>query len=514
MTVRELVVKLGFDVNSSDLKKYEKSVANVKSSMLALSATVTAAAGSLFAIAKTTANHGEEADKLSQRLGITTDAYQELAYAANLADIGSEELNQTMGILVRNIGLARSGSKEASSGFAAIGGEVAALVRGGASADQVLLSISDRFKNIQDPAKKAALAQQVFGRSGARMIPFLNKGSAELKTAFERAKAYGLVLDQETIDASNEFNDGIKELTAQASGLKNIIGSGLVKSMAPLIKQMIAWVDANRDFLKQGLTNFISGLVEVVTTAFSIFKKLASLIMTLVTPLGGLGNAIKYVVAGFAIFKSLQLVTALGELAIFAVKLARGFSLASAAGALMNAQALLIPLLIGAGIAFLLLAIEDIIGFFNGKDSVTGIIVEKFKYAFAYVVEFAKAMVTDIIDWFASLPAKLAPIFSFLSELFLMTPLGQLLSLLFKGGKAVFDFAKLLAPTDIPVQGALPGTGVANQKTLNNSINAPMTFNMGQGSDQRPEAIGTSVYNNLDELLRTSSSNLSSGVAY
>lgn len=509
-TVREIVTRFGFEVDASQIQKYEKSIANAKSSIFALSATVTAAAGSLFGIAKLTANHGEEASKLSTRLGITAEAYQEMAFAAHLADIGTEELNQSMGFLVRNMGNAKLGGKEAAAGFAAIGGNVAKLVKSGAPADQVMLSIADRFKSIKDPAKRAAIATQLFGRAGARMIPFLSKGSAEMQQAFEKAKQYGLVLDQETIDASNEFNDGLKELIGQGHGLKNIIGAGLVKTIAPLIKQLVHWVDANRELIATNLKDFLSGLVVVVKTAFSVFQKLMNLIIALVKPMGGLGNALKIVVAGFAAFKALQLLTAIGGAAQMVFQLAKGFRMASLMAALMNAQALLIPLLIGAGIAFLLLAIEDVIGFFNGKDSVTAIIVEKFKETWALVTDGARYAFNAIVEDFWGLIDKVKPVFDMLWNLFENSPLGML----YTGTRDLFGSIGSLMTSSVDQQTALPGSGVANQRTLNNSINAPMTFNMGSGVDSKPEAVGSKVYDNLDELMRTSSRNLSSGVAY
>lgn len=486
-TIRELTVRLGMDVDTGQLKKFESGIASAKASLSALAITVGAAATAIFGIAKLTADHGEEADKLSQRLGVTAESYQQMAFAAHLADIGTDEFNQSMGILVRTMGASRSGSKQATQGFAAVGGNVAKLVKGGASADQVLLAVSDRFKSMKDPAKKAALAQELFGRSGARMIPFLNKGSASLQEAFEKAKQYGMVLDQDTIDASNEFNDGLKELQAQAQGLKNIIGAGLLKTLAPLVTQFNEWISANRELIASQLTDFLSGLSAVVKVAFVVFTKLSNIIITLVQPLGGLGKALQFVVAGFAAFKALQLLASIGTMAQMVFTLGKAFSFAAIKAALMNAQALLIPILIGAAIALAILAIEDLIGFFQGKDSVTGIIVEKFREAWAMVTQ----LTSEAIDYIMN------------------TKIGDFI----RGLQSAFGFVSNLLSPMINIDTAVPGSGVANQRTLNNSINAPMTFQMG-GSEASPEKIGSSVYENLDELLRTSSRNMSSAVAY
>ena len=49
------------------------------------------------------------------------------------------------------------------------------------SNEQVLGEIADRFADMADGATKAALAMEIFGRSGASMINMLNGGSAAIK---------------------------------------------------------------------------------------------------------------------------------------------------------------------------------------------------------------------------------------------------------------------------------------------------------------------------------------------
>lgn len=80
-------------------------------------------------------------------------------------------------------------------------------------------------------------------------------------------------------------------------------------------------------------------------------------------------------------------------------------------------------------------------------------------------------------------------------------------------GSAI-SFAGSLAPSFVSGDSALPGTGVANQKSLTSSMNAPITITMTGNDPSAPEKVGTSVYENLDEVFRTSSRNLSTGVAY
>lgn len=514
MIVRELVTKLGFETDSSELKKYEAGIASAKAQMKALSVVVGGAVGALFGIAKTTANHGEEADKLSQRLGVSAERYQELAHAANMSDVATESFTMSMQVLNRTIFAARQGSNEASTGFQMLGGDVLRLAKSGASTDEVLLAISDRFKNIKDPIKKAALAQQLFGRAGAQMVPMLNKGSEGFREAFAQARAYGLVLDQETIDASNRFNDGLKLLKGQVIGLKNAIGSGLVKTMAPLIEELIAFIDANRDLIKQNLTSFIEGLVDIVSVAASALKKILNLVVALVRPIGGLGTALKYVVAGFAAFKALQLAASLGTIVMALSKAVTAWRLFGAAGLFAQMQVIAIPLLIGAAIIALGLLIEDVIGFFNGKDSLVGSVIESFKKNFPEAISTIKTALESASTWFKGFFDYVMQGVDWMLAAF--TKIGQVISAIGGGiGSAMSTIGGLTSGLFGGDATNVPGSGAASQRTLNNSMNAPITINMGEGTQfGQAEKVGSSVYNSLDDLLRDSSKNLSTQVAY
>ena len=76
ITVRELITKLGFDVDDAKLKKFESSVNLAKKAALALSGAVAGAAVGLFAITKSAAAAGEEIKASAERLGLTIEEFQ------------------------------------------------------------------------------------------------------------------------------------------------------------------------------------------------------------------------------------------------------------------------------------------------------------------------------------------------------------------------------------------------------------------------------------------------------
>jgi hypothetical protein len=85
------------------------------------------------------------------------------------------------------------------------------------STRQVLGDVADKFAEYEDGAAKTALAVQIFGKSGADLIPLLNGGSEALDQFDDMARKLGLTLDDETAKNAEKFNDTV-----------DLMGQGLV----------------------------------------------------------------------------------------------------------------------------------------------------------------------------------------------------------------------------------------------------------------------------------------------
>ena len=102
----------------------------------------------------------------------------------------------------------------------------------------VLKDLADRFQTMPDGAEKTALAMDLFGKSGAAMIPMLNAGSAGITGLMEEARKMGLVISQETADSAGWFNENLDRLAGAASGLAMIMAAHL----APVLEQISAFI--------------------------------------------------------------------------------------------------------------------------------------------------------------------------------------------------------------------------------------------------------------------------------
>ena len=194
------------------------------------------AAGAAFAanMVRNVANTADELAKLSQRTGIAVEDLSRLRYATDLSGISSEGMTQALTRLSRGMSDAANGTGDAARAFEAMGVEVRNQDGTLRNQREVLAEIADRFQRYEDGAQKSALAQQIFGRSGAELIPLLNGGAAGLQAMADESDRLGNTISTETAKAAEQFNDNLTRLNTAVGGLAIRISGPLIQALAKL----------------------------------------------------------------------------------------------------------------------------------------------------------------------------------------------------------------------------------------------------------------------------------------
>lgn len=260
----------GVKTATDDLKKLGDAAgpAERKAAQLgkAIGTVVAAAATGAFAsFIKESIDLADNASKAAQMAGVTTEALTGLQYAAGLADVSAGELNNSLKFLNLSISKAAAGGKEAQRAFGDIGVSVRDAAGNLRSADAVLLDVADRFAQYENGAEKAALAQELFGRSGTALIPLLNSGAAGINELTAQAERFGLVVSQETATASEEFNDSLTVM----QGITRGVGNQLAREMLPTLNDITGTmidVAENTDAVSTA-SDILSGTLKSLVTA-------------------------------------------------------------------------------------------------------------------------------------------------------------------------------------------------------------------------------------------------------
>lgn len=93
---------------------------------------------------------------------------------------------------------------------------------------EVFQLIQDRLRGMKDGAEKTRIEMELFGKSGYQLNGMLNMSAEAMKQVEDRARAMGLVIDDEAAQQSANFNRQLKDMEATGRRLAITIGQELL----------------------------------------------------------------------------------------------------------------------------------------------------------------------------------------------------------------------------------------------------------------------------------------------
>ncbi len=179
-------------------------------------------------------------DELSQKTGASVEALSALDYAARFE--GVEGMGQALTKLARSIEAAQSPTSEQAEYFKALGVATKTAEGNLRSVDDVLLDVAEGISKFGDGTEKTNAAVALFGKTGADLIPFLNRGRDGIRELTEEARGLGLMLDGPTAAAAAQFNDNLNRAQGAVQGLATRSAANLAPSLALITDRMAAAV--------------------------------------------------------------------------------------------------------------------------------------------------------------------------------------------------------------------------------------------------------------------------------
>lgn len=93
---------------------------------------------------------------------------------------------------------------------------------------EVFKIIQDRLRNMKDGAEKTRVEMELFGKTGYQLHGMLNMSADAMKQVEDRARAMGLVIDDEAAKKSAAFNRQLKDMEQTGKRLAIMIGQELL----------------------------------------------------------------------------------------------------------------------------------------------------------------------------------------------------------------------------------------------------------------------------------------------
>lgn len=254
---------------------------------------------------KETAEAASEILRLSSVTGQSTDSIQEFDYAAEMIGVSSDRIRDSLKETTNKMQEARDGNEATAAAYAKLGVSITDANGNLRSAEDVFYDTIDALGQMENRTERDALAMDLMSESAQELNPLIDAGSGALKKYAAEAHEMGYVLDNESLTALDNVDNGFHQLEKTTEALKRQMAA----EFAPYVTEALEKI---REFIQKiGKSLIESGVVDAIG---SILESAMSLIPTL----GSLASAILPVVAA-ALKPVAQMVALIADSANFLV---------------------------------------------------------------------------------------------------------------------------------------------------------------------------------------------------
>jgi hypothetical protein len=340
-SLRQILASFGVEFDGAQLAKGDSLVSGMVDKLAGFGKVV-AGAFAVHEIVDFTKEVLEQADVLAKQsgaLGISASELQGWQWAAKLSGSSAEEFTSAFTKFTRNVNEAsESAGGPAAKAFKALGVSIKDSSGNLGAPIDLLDGVVAGLVGIQDPAKRTALVMDLFGKSGARLLPLFNEGPEGLKKLRAEVDDLGASFDEAFLQDAQEVNDNVDRLKLGMRGLaiqilKEVL-PGIVafsKGAVDTIKQFVGWIKHTK------LIQAALGLL-TIKGVMALWKAIPALIARLGgmrVILASLGRFILRTLLPFLILEDILVFLAGGKSA-----LGKGLDAAFGPGTAKNIQAL------------------------------------------------------------------------------------------------------------------------------------------------------------------------------
>lgn len=233
--------------------KIEASFSGIRESAAALGTVLAGAfAGfSLGSIVKTAIDAADHLNDLSKATGIAVETLGGIGFAASQAGTDLDGAAAALGKL--NLAVAKAGRGEGGMAevFASMGVAIRDAEGRMRTADQVFADVAAKFATYAEGPNKAALANEIFGKSYASILPLLADGGKALQDNIAYYERFaGVTTD--VARAADEFNDTLGRLGLIGSSFGRKLAADLLPTLQAIADELLRSREAGGQFAVAG----------------------------------------------------------------------------------------------------------------------------------------------------------------------------------------------------------------------------------------------------------------------
>ena len=239
--------------------------AGAKAAAAALAAATAAVTATVAGIVKATgetAEYGDNIDKMSQKLGMSAEAYQEWDFIMQHSGSDIDSMTTSMKKLSEAV-VDQSDASVAAFEKLGISMEDAAAM----SQEELFSATITALQGMESGAERTALATDLLGKSAMDLAPLLNTSAEDTEAMRQQVHELGGVMSDEAVKASAAYQDSLQNMQTAISGASRGITTQFMPALTGMmdgVAKLVSGDSSGIEMLKSGLQQFTSQLSSLI----------------------------------------------------------------------------------------------------------------------------------------------------------------------------------------------------------------------------------------------------------
>lgn len=251
--------KTNFDGFKTHVGDALKAVAKITAAATATVAGASIAIGkSVVTNAKEIAAYGDDIDKMSQKMGMSAETYQEWDAVMQHSGTSIESMKASMKTLAN----AAQTNNKAFEQLGITEKELKSL-----NQEELFAKTIEKLQKVDDTTQRTYLAGKLLGRGATELGALLNTSAEDTQKMKERVHQLGGVMSNEGVKAAAKFQDNLQDMKTALSGLKRGIFNDTLPAFNDLMDgftKLIAGEEGAEDKIDSGMKKLVTSVDKTV----------------------------------------------------------------------------------------------------------------------------------------------------------------------------------------------------------------------------------------------------------
>ena len=198
---------------------------------------VAGASAAMIGAAGKTAEYGDQIDKASQKLGVSSTFYQEWQAVLQHSGTDMDKMSATFKKLAT---ASQDASEDQQAAFERLGLSMDDVKN--MSTEELFTSVITGLQGMEEGTERTSVATQLLGKGAMEMGALLNTSAEDTQGMIDKVHELGGVMDEDAVKASARYQDSLQDMTTAFEGIKNGVAADLLPVLADLFDNVGTWL--------------------------------------------------------------------------------------------------------------------------------------------------------------------------------------------------------------------------------------------------------------------------------